>query len=150
MSMSPEQPTTPGSPADWLRYARSAPNESEEVLLGCDLALAQIDAPEGVLVDALCYHAQQAAEKAIKAVLLAGQCSFPFIHDIRQLLECLPAEQRVPDEVREAAGLTKYASLPRYPSGVVSVTETEHREAVRMAEDVVRWAAAQIEGESRL
>ena len=32
-----------------------------------DLLLAGIEAPEGVLLDALCYHAQQAAEKALKS-----------------------------------------------------------------------------------
>ena len=48
----------PGSPGEWLRYARS------------EYRLAAIRRPRGVMLDVLCYHAQQAAEKAIKAVLL--------------------------------------------------------------------------------
>jgi HEPN domain-containing protein len=51
----------PGSPEEWLRYAQS------------DLKLASITLPSGVLLEALCFHAQQAAEKAIKAVLISLQ-----------------------------------------------------------------------------
>jgi HEPN domain-containing protein len=52
--MSPE----PGSPAAWLRYARS------------DLALARVPARGEVLLESLCFHAQQAVEKSLKAVLV--------------------------------------------------------------------------------
>ena len=48
----------PGSAEDWLRYAKS------------DLELARIEKPEGVLLENLCFHAQQAAEKTLKAVLI--------------------------------------------------------------------------------
>jgi len=49
--------------ASWLAYAES------------DLAVAGgVDRP-GVLTETLCFHAQQAAEKAIKAVLVAGDPS---------------------------------------------------------------------------
>ena len=41
----------PGSPEDWLRYARS------------DLAIARAYSLHGALVEALCFHAQQAAKK---------------------------------------------------------------------------------------
>ena len=44
----------PGSPDDWLRHARS------------DLALARSRKGRDVLYEHLCFHAQQAAEKAIK------------------------------------------------------------------------------------
>ena len=47
---------TPGTPKDWLARAQG------------DLALAQISLPEGAYYEDLCFHAQQAAEKAIKAV----------------------------------------------------------------------------------
>lgn len=52
----PPERQMPGSPDDWLRRARS------------DLALAKVPLPEGALYEDLCFHAQQAAEKAIKAV----------------------------------------------------------------------------------
>lgn len=46
--------------ARWLAYADS------------DLAVARGADRPGVLTETLCFHAQQAAEKAIKAVLVAG------------------------------------------------------------------------------
>ncbi|WP_456427531.1 HEPN domain-containing protein [Rhodocaloribacter sp.] len=57
----------PGAAADWLRYARS------------DLALARVEPPAGVLTEMLCFHAQQAAEKALKALLipvLKNDCAY--------------------------------------------------------------------------
>jgi HEPN domain-containing protein len=48
----------PGSAADWLRYARA------------DLVLARGPLPEGGLYALLCFHAQQVAEKSLKAVLM--------------------------------------------------------------------------------
>lgn len=45
-----------GSVEDWLRYARS------------DLAVAAGPLPDGVLPGVRGYHAQQAAEKALKAI----------------------------------------------------------------------------------
>ncbi|MGD0091486.1 MAG: HEPN domain-containing protein [Planctomycetota bacterium] len=49
----------PGSPEEWLRYARS------------DLAVARKPCQPEILLETLCFHAQQAAEKSLKAVLVA-------------------------------------------------------------------------------
>ena len=46
------------APSRWLSNARA------------DLAIARITLPPGGLYEQLCFHAQQAAEKSIKAVLL--------------------------------------------------------------------------------
>ena len=51
--------SAPGSPTDWLRHAYS------------DLALASITPSSQILLEQLCFHAQQAAEKALKAILVA-------------------------------------------------------------------------------
>ena len=67
-----------GSPADWLRYAYS------------DLELARVERPSNVLFEGLCFHAQQAAEKALKAVLIAKGLPAPKTHNIRTLLDFLP------------------------------------------------------------
>ncbi len=56
----------PDDPREWLVRARS------------DLALAR-SRPEGVLLDDLCFHAQQAAEKAIKGALIRHSTDFPLI-----------------------------------------------------------------------
>lgn len=56
----------PGSPDEWLSHAKS------------DLRLASLAAEdELVRREQVCFHAQQAAEKAIKAVLLSREIEFP-------------------------------------------------------------------------
>lgn len=71
--MSPDVPT-PGSPEDWLRHARS------------DLALARQRNTPDILLTTLCFHTQQAAEKALKAVLLQNGVVFPYTHDLARLI----------------------------------------------------------------
>jgi len=117
-----------GSPADWLRYARS------------DLELARVVRPDEVLFEGLCFHAQQAAEKALKAVLIAKGVPPPKTHNIRTLLDLLPQEVIAPQEIEDAASLTDYAVTSRYPGDFESVDEEEYKETVRLAENVVLWA----------
>lgn len=52
----PEDRPVPGTAQDWMARAKS------------DLALARVPLPQGAFYEDLCYHAQQAAEKALKAV----------------------------------------------------------------------------------
>jgi len=117
-----------GSPADWLRYAYS------------DLELARVKRPSDVLFEVLCFHAQQAAEKALKAVLIAKGVSPPKTHNIRTLLDLLPQDVIVPQEIEDAASLTDYAVTSRYPGDFESVDEEEYQEAVRLAETIFLWA----------
>ena len=117
-----------GSPEDWLRYAYS------------DLELAKLSPPPGVLLEGLCFHAQQAAEKALKAVLVAHETPFPKTHSIRMLLDLLPEDLYVPEEIEDAASLTDYAVMIRYPGDTEPVDEEEYREAISLAEAVVSWS----------
>jgi HEPN domain-containing protein len=117
-----------GNPADRLRYARS------------DLEIAGINRPDEVLFEGLCFHVQQAAEKAIKAVLIAKGISPPKTHNIRTLLDLLSQVIVTPREVEDAAGLTDYAVTTRYPGDFEPVGEEEYREALKMAKTVVIWA----------
>ncbi len=123
----PHEGHFPGSPADWLRYAYS------------DLELARVRRPSKVLFEGLCFHAQQAAEKALKAILIAKSVPPPKTHNIRTLLDLLPQEVTVPEEIEDAASLTDYAVTNRYPGDFESVDEEEYKEAVRLAETVVLW-----------
>ena len=118
----------PGSPEEWLRHARS------------DLELCRINRPPEVLFETLCFHAQQAAEKAIKAVLIAKNIPFPKTHNIRTLLDLIPIDVSISEKVENAAGLTDYAVLSRYPGDLENVDEQEYKETVQFAEAVIRWA----------
>ena len=121
-------PPDSGSPADWIRHARS------------DLALARQKAEGEVLPETLCFHAQQAAEKAIKAVLIQCGIPVPRTHSIERLVGLLPVSIERTHLLIEAADLTSYAGELRYPSDEGFVSEDDHAESVRIAEMVVRWA----------
>ena len=93
----------PDDPREWLNRARS------------NLVLAQSAGAEVFLED-LCFHAQQAAEKAIKALLLKRQGRFPYTHDVGALLRLVrDARVAVPDDIQEAQVPTAYAVATRYP-----------------------------------
>lgn len=105
-----------------------------------DLAAARGPAPEGVMLEILCFHAQQAAEKSIKAVLVARGVPFPRIHSIERLTDLLPPDIARTADVLESARLTAYATVFRYPGMPDPVSEERYDEAVRLAEAVVSWA----------
>jgi HEPN domain-containing protein len=121
-----------GSPAGWLRYARS------------DLELTGIIKPDEVLFEGLCFHAQQAVEKALKAVLITKGIAPPKTHNIRILLDLLSQAIIIPQEIEDSAGLTDYAVTSRYPGDFEPVSEEEYKEALRLAKMVVKWAGENI------
>lgn len=126
---------SPGSPEDWLLHARS------------DLALARSRPSNDVLLENLCFHAQQAAEKSLKAVLVARQVDFPPTHNIGTLLNLVPGNVAVPNEIQETRALTAYAVAARYPSDQEPIEdEAEYRDALRLAETVFEWAQIAIGG----
>ena len=106
--------------------------------------MAQMDLPPHGLWETHCFHAQQAAEKAIKAVLIAKGVDVPFTHDLDHLLGLVPG-LAPPPSVREAAELTAFAVAARYPGADPPVTADERDRAARQAEAVVTWAAGIVE-----
>lgn len=131
--MSQPNKLIPGSPSDWLMRARADP------------ALATAPLPTGALYEDLCFHAQQAAEKAIKAVYRKNAPTFRYTHDLKEPLAALrKAGVLIPDDVEESAILLNYAHQFRYPGLEEPVTKEEDEEA--LAGRVVQWAAAIVEG----
>ncbi|MFQ6036180.1 MAG: HEPN domain-containing protein [Sedimentisphaerales bacterium] len=97
------------------------------------------------MFEGLCFHAQQAAEKALKAVLIAKGVAPPKTHNIRTLLDLLPQDIIPPPEVEDAASLTDYDVISRYPGDFEPVDEEEYKQAVRLAETIVFWAGGIIQ-----
>jgi len=95
----------------------------------------------GAYLEDLCFDAQQASEKALKAVLIEYRIEFPYVHDLAYLISLVEnTNVHIPDEVRRAAKLSRYAVESRYPTLEEPVTETEYDEALDIAEAVVKWA----------
>lgn len=125
--MPPDQPT-PGSAIDWLRRARS------------DLALACAPRLPDVLYNDLCFHAQQAVEKSLKAILINYGIEFRKVHNIDYLVGLLPADLPLPPVIADAMSLTSYAVMLRYPGDYEEITEAEYQEAVQTARAILTWA----------
>lgn len=120
----------PASPRAWLLRARG------------NLTLAEKGGRlKGILFEDLCFNAQQAAEKALKAVCLAQGLDFPKTHSLVHLMDILEmAGVTIPTNVREADILTQYAVQSRYPSIVEEIKRDEYRDALKLAAGVVFWA----------
>jgi len=132
----PRENRSPTDPREWLIRARS------------NLLRARKDARlRGVVLEDLCFDAQQAAEKAIKAVFLHRGQAFPYVHDLGELLSLLQqAGDAITSKVREAGRPTRYAVVTRYPGLAGSVAQEEYQQAVKIAGAVVRWAEGRIKG----
>ena len=116
---------------EWVRYATS------------DLLIAETVPPSGVLLEHLCFHAQQSAEKAIKAVLIADGTIPPKTHNIAQLIGLVAETGRAfPDDLRGTAELTPYSVISRYPADFGELDEAEWQDAVDLARRTVAWADA--------
>src|SRR5260370_30093426 len=128
----PRKRLPPDDPREWISRAKS------------NLTLAQTVVPHVDLED-LCFDAQQAAEKGVKAVFIHRGETFPYSHDLDRLLRLLERNGlRIPKYVKTAQDLTQYAHETRYPGMADAVTTREYRRAVRIAAAVLRWAERQI------
>ena len=87
----------PNDPREWLNRAKSNLARARE---GSRIV--------GVYLEDLCFDAQQAAEKALKALLIHHEVEFPYIHDLAELVGLVEqAGQKVPGTVRQVARLTR-------------------------------------------
>lgn len=130
--MSPKAPI-PGSAEEWMSRARS------------NLTRAQQPKPDDVYWEDICFDAQQAAEKALKALLIKKGIQFRFVHDIGELTGLLrKAGIEVPHRVLESVELTEFAVEARYPGPFEPVTEEEAETAIERAVAVVDWVQSKI------
>lgn len=90
--------------AGWIRKA-------ENDLRNIEIVLPEEDAP----FDTVCFHAQQAAEKYLKALLTFLGVAFPKTHDLPELLLLLPDDSRVPSSVGDLSDVADAAVSVRYP-----------------------------------
>lgn len=84
-------------------------------------------------------HAQQCAEKSLKAVLVVMDIDPPHTHDIEVLREVLDKNGEPTAEIEGAKVLSQFAVTTRYPRIEDEVTLTQARGAVVAAEAVVKW-----------
>ncbi|MDO9555276.1 MAG: HEPN domain-containing protein, partial [Atribacterota bacterium] len=90
---------------NWLKRARS---NLERAKMG--------KVTQGILYEDLCFDAQQAVEKSLKAILIKLDQSFPKTHSIGILIKLIEeAGVKIPKNINQAKLLTAYAVDARYP-----------------------------------
>jgi HEPN domain-containing protein len=83
------------------------------------------------------FHCQQAAEKTLKAFLVAHERPFRKTHDLDELGNAVAAlDATLADVVDRAKDLTPYAWRFRYPGTPVDPSAEEAREALVLAREV--------------
>jgi HEPN domain-containing protein len=109
-----------------------------------DEAAAREMLPVAGVTDAIvAFHAQQAVEKSLKAVLAAREIDFPFTHDLDALEElCEANDIALPAELAEAGRLTPYAARARYQAA--DPDTIERATALALAAAAVTWARVAI------
>ncbi len=100
-----------------------------------DLKVAQVllDSSESLL-DAVVYHCQQSAEKALKAYLTSQNVTFRKTHDLGVLSELCSSFDSDFQILQDAADiLTPYATEFRYPGDLLEPERRDAEEAIAMA-----------------
>ena len=83
------------------------------------------------------FHAQQAAEKYLKALLVRHQIEFPKTHNLGELLELLQIkEPAISASLHSITALNPYGVNVRYPGDVPHLTPDEAKTAVSLATQV--------------
>jgi HEPN domain-containing protein len=117
----------------WLRYARE------------DLEVADMVIEHEQALRAACFHAQQCAEKAIKASLIFLGTPFRKVHDLELLSQELPDDWALSKDPERLSWLTVWAVEPRYPDDLPEATEDDASTAVRQAREVLETALKDLE-----
>lgn len=86
--------------------------------------------------DTACFHAQQAIEKYMKALLCHFQIEFPKTHDVRELLSLIPADASAKIRQADWDRFSNYAVAARYPAFGDEPSREETQEALLVAEQV--------------
>jgi HEPN domain-containing protein len=131
------------------------PEERDEAELLLKLARSDLRAAEALARDPqqsgyiVGFHAQQAVEKAMKAVFASSSLEIPYTHDLKALVdEATRHELVLPDAVAQSPWLTPWAVEMRYGEEEKALDRDAAldtaREAVRWSEGVVAHEASKL------
>ncbi|MCD4680257.1 MAG: HEPN domain-containing protein [Bacteroidales bacterium] len=118
---------------EWMKFA-SEDYETAKFLTG------MIPEP----LEIICFHCQQAAEKALKAYLIRKDIQPPKTHDLDELID-LCSENEVNQKLRENCILLNgYSVITRYPSPQELIVE-DREMAINAAKTVLDFVKQEIE-----
>jgi len=111
-----------------------------------DLLAAENLLQDAVIVgEAVTYHSQQAAEKALKGFLTARGIVFKLTHDVTRLVvQCQAVDAEFGGFADTAEVLTPYAVRFRYPGGPIGPSLSEAQRALQLATEIVQFVHRQL------
>ena len=118
-------------PHEWLRFAQND-------LAAARLLLTNVDLPPRMA----CFHAQQAAEKALKASLLRAAIQFRKTHDLVVLVSLQPEPLRSEVGELDLQHLQQWAMDARHPADLPEITSSDAVAVVAIAEQLVARVAS--------
>jgi HEPN domain-containing protein len=126
------------------------PDEVSEVLArkaeGDSKVLRLLASNDEIGDDAVGFHAQQAVEKWLKAVIASRGEDFEFTHDLHRLVMLAShGTGDLPFDVDLVLTLTQYAVPLRYED-LLDAQPLDRDATVALVEQVGQWAAAQLNG----
>jgi HEPN domain-containing protein len=123
----------PTDASNWLQFAH-------DDLAAARTLLSDPDIPSRIA----CFHAQQAAEKALKALLVASSIPFKKTHDLVVLAGLQDAEVGAELASIDLLLLHPWAVEGRYPGDLPDATDAEAAEVVSTASTLFDIAARRI------
>ena len=116
----------------WIERAKSS------------LELAQAKIIRHIHYEDLCFQLQQAAEKALKGLLIYYGTEPEFTHNVEILLKEIKKIIDIPENIKETVQLTNYAVQTRYPGEYDEITKEEYEKSIIIAEECLSWVENKI------
>ncbi|MEZ4591338.1 MAG: HEPN domain-containing protein [Chloroflexota bacterium] len=118
----------------WLEKAHQDLQATERLLLG-----------SFPLTDIASFHAQQAAEKALKAYLTWHDVIFPKTHSLVALIaRCLEIDAEFNTLRTASVTLSPYAVASRYPGNVPNLSLDDAQQAQRLAQEIWQFVLTKL------
>ncbi|ATW24510.1 HEPN domain-containing protein [Candidatus Formimonas warabiya] len=113
---------------EWLKFAWNDINCAKHLLSMCP-----------VPVEIVCYHCEQAAEKALKGYLIYQNTEPPKTHILKLLCKiCTDIDESFEEISEQCGNLTLYGVQPRYPFEI-EITESDMKKAILDADRVMEF-----------
>lgn len=95
--------------------------------------------------DVIGFHAQQAVEKLLKAVLANSGVEYPRVHDIDRLVDLLESQDiPLPSNARQLDELTPWATQLRYEE-LLDVEVLDRKATAKLVAGAAEWAHAALQ-----
>ncbi len=111
-----------------------------------DFKYAKISLEEGIeFYSPICFHFHQAAEKYLKALIVAKELDFKKTHDLKELVRiCAEFDKefnKLSDLVSE---LNPYYIETRYPEFIESINKSSAEEAMKLVEGIAYFVKSKL------